>query len=60
LNRNSLSLLPLIVSRAIAVRLTSERWAVFGASGALTVAVLWEALQWVLRETNPRVPEVLP
>jgi hypothetical protein len=49
------------VSTAIGVDLTSERWAVFGASGAITVAVLSGALLWSLRRASPAAPKaVLP
>jgi hypothetical protein len=49
------------VSTAIGVDLTSERWAVFGASGAITVAVLSGALLWSLRRARPAAPKaVLP
>ena len=40
------------VSTAIGVDL--QRWAVFGASGAVTVAVLSGALLWALRQESPR------
>jgi hypothetical protein len=43
------------VSTAIGVDL--QRWAVFGASGAITVAVLSGALLWVLRQEDPAAQE---
>jgi hypothetical protein len=43
------------VSTAIGVDL--QRWAVFGASGAITVAVLSGALLWALREESPAAQE---
>ena len=47
------------VSTAIGVDLTTQRWAVFGASGAITVAVLSGALLWSLRQVNPAAPKAV-
>ncbi len=45
------------VSTAIGVDL--QRWAVFGASGAVTVAVLSGALLWGLRQQSPVAPKTV-
>jgi hypothetical protein len=45
------------VSTAIGVDLTSQRWAVFGASGAVTVALLSGVLLWALRPAVPAGPK---
>jgi hypothetical protein len=44
------------VSTAIGVDLASQRWSVFGASGAITVAVLSGGVLWALRQRSPVAP----
>jgi len=45
------------VSTALGVDLQSDRWAVFGALGAVTVAALSGALLWALRQESPIEPK---
>jgi hypothetical protein len=47
------------VSTGIGVDLTTQRWAVFGASGAVIVAVLSGALLWSLRQASPAAPKAV-
>jgi hypothetical protein len=46
-----------IVTTGIGVGLTTRRWAVFGASGAVTVAVLSGALFWSLGHRSSAAPK---
>jgi hypothetical protein len=48
------------VSTGIGVDLTTQRWAVFGISGALTVALLSGALLWLLRHESSAAPKAVP
>jgi hypothetical protein len=47
------------VSTGIGVDLSAQRWAVFGVSGAVTVAVLSGALLWLLRQASPAAPKAV-
>jgi hypothetical protein len=50
-----------VVSTGIGVELTTRRWAVFGASGAITVAALSGVLLWALRQhTTEATPKAVP
>lgn len=44
------------VSTGLGVDLTTQRWAVFGIFGAVTVALLSGALLWVLQKESPDTP----
>ena len=44
------------VSTRLGVDLTTQRWAVFGIFGAVTVALLSGALLWVLQKKSPATP----
>jgi hypothetical protein len=48
------------VSTGIGVDLTTQRWAVFGVSGAVTVAGLSGALLWALQKRSPTTPKAVP
>jgi hypothetical protein len=48
-----------IVSTESGVDLASQRWAVFGILGAVTVAVLSGALLWSLRRPSPAAPKAV-
>jgi hypothetical protein len=48
------------VSTGIGVDLTTQRWAVFGVSGAVTVAGLSGALLWALQKRSPATPKAVP
>ncbi len=47
------------VSTGIGVDLSTQRWAVFGASGAVTVAVLSGVLLWALQKRSPATSEAV-
>lgn len=47
------------ISTGIGVDLTTRRWAVFGVSGAVTVAVLSGALLWALQKRSPATPKAV-
>lgn len=47
------------VSTGIGVDLTTQRWAVFGVAGAVTVAVLSGALLWLLRQASAAPPKAV-